>query len=91
MAAGPEHYETIRLTDGSNFYKTITTDTRTLMEYSAGKLIYSGTNSQSVSVGDATWVIKKLFYTGNDLVDVQVLTGSWSGRAALSWKSQGGD
>lgn len=64
---------------------------RSLMEYIAGKLVYTGTNIQTASVDATSWIIKKLFYTGNDVIDVQVLTGAWSNRAGLSWKSAGGD
>lgn len=64
---------------------------RQVFEYSAGKVIYSGEEFQSAAVAATTWVVKKYFYSGSDLIDVQVITGAWTNRAALAWKSAGGD
>lgn len=54
--------------------------------------VYVGKASQSTLVAATTWEVLKLFYDGSGrLVDSQVITGSWTGRAALAWKSSGGD
>lgn len=65
---------------------------RTLVDYPSGTLTYIGQNDMAALVADTTWRIQKLFYDGaNNLVDTQVLVGSWTNRASLSWKTAGGD
>lgn len=63
--------------------------------YDAGdlkaSLRYEGINSQGAPTGSATWVIRRFEWgpppVGLDyiLTRVQVLKGSWDGRAALPW------
>lgn len=71
------------------------TDFRTLIDYAGrvdGNPVYVGKNLQSAAIGAATWSIQKLFYDAlGNLLDAQVLTGAWTGRAALAWKPVGGD
>lgn len=68
---------------------------RTLLDYDGrldGNPVYVGSNGQAALVAGTNWVVKKLFYDSlSRLVDAQVLTGSWTGRAALAWKPAGGD
>lgn len=79
--------------DGS--LQTRAVDLRTILDYDGrtdGNPVYVGVNAQAALVGDATWYIKKLFYDASArLVDVQILIGAWSGRAALGWRTSGGD
>lgn len=54
--------------------------------------VYIGTNLQTALVADTTWVVKKFFFDGsNRVTDIQVITGSWTGRASLAWRTAGGD
>jgi hypothetical protein len=51
---------------------------------------YMGTAPQGTAQSAETWTVKRLTWThGSDdadhLTDMQVLTGSWTGRAALGW------
>lgn len=68
---------------------------RTILDYDArvdANPVYVGTNAQTALVGAATWTVKKLFYDSTArLIDAQVLTGSWTGRAALGWRTAAGD
>ncbi len=59
---------------------------------SDGDPVYVGINDQSKSTSDTNWTIKKIFYDVNkNVIDVQVLKGSWDNRASLNWKSAGGN
>ena len=68
---------------------------RVLLDYAArvdGNPVYVGSNNQQAVVADATWAVQRLSYdVTSRLVDTQILYGSWTGRAALSWRSAGGD
>lgn len=68
---------------------------RKLLDYDVrldGNPVYVGTNLQTALIADATWTVQKLFYDiTNRLIDAQVLTGTWTGRAALAWRTAGGD
>ncbi|MGH7425733.1 MAG: hypothetical protein ACREJP_06155, partial [Candidatus Methylomirabilales bacterium] len=72
-----------------------TTDYRVLLDYDTrldGNPVYVGTAVQTLSTAGTTWVVKKLFYdTLNRLIDSQVLVGVWNDRAALAWKTAGGN
>ncbi len=75
--------------------KRSVTDFRTILDYDGrtdGNAVYVGKNLQTVAVAAATWAIAKLFYDASgNLLDVQILIGAWTGRAALAWKAPGGD
>lgn len=61
-------------------------------ERTDGNPVYVGTNTQTALIAGTDWVIQKLFYDASSrLIDAQVLTGAWSGRAALSWRSAAGN
>jgi len=48
--------------------------------------VYVGRNQQGVPTADATWIVQKMSYDGSDrMTRVEVLGGSWDGRAALPW------
>ncbi len=56
-------------------------------ELSAGSMIYKGQNTDAAAAeGDTDWTITKYTYDGDgNVTQKKILTGSWTGRAALSW------
>ena len=56
-------------------------------EYSAGNLIYKGTNTTHKAATTAeTWYVWKYTWSGDDMVRCEgPLTGQWDNRASLSW------
>ena len=61
---------------------------RQRIDYSSTtRAIYVGYNrAASATAGASNWIIIKRHYNANGLVDEhQILTGSWTGRAALLW------
>jgi YD repeat-containing protein len=51
------------------------------------KVEYMGENNSAFAAeGDATWYVTKYTYDVNgNVTTIQVLQGSWTGRALLSW------
>jgi len=56
-------------------------------ELSSGSMIYKGQNTDAAAAdSDIDWTITKYTYDGDgDLNAKKTLTGSWTGRASLSW------
>lgn len=58
----------------------------TQFEYLAGDPIYKGTNTvYDAADSDTNWVITKYTWSSGDVTKIQILTGSWTGRASLGW------
>lgn len=60
---------------------------RKLFEYSDGKLIYMGKNSNNNAPTAAIgWSIWKFSYSGDDIIGIEgPLIGAWDDRATLDW------
>lgn len=58
-------------------------------DYTSGNLDYKGFNETHKAATDATsWVVWKYTWSSGNLVRIEgPLTGSWDGRASLSWGS----
>ena len=65
------------------------TDYETRLDYSTrldGNPVYVGKHANGTSTTSTTWTVQKLTYDSlSRLTRAQVLSGSWSGRAALGW------
>lgn len=58
----------------------------TQIEYSAGNPIYKGYHWMTNAPDSFTdWWIIKYTYDGTDIIKIQELQGTWTGRATLSW------
>jgi len=62
-------------------------DGYTIFEWDANNLpIYRGRNIDFNADGSETnWQITKFTWAGNNPTDIQITTGVWDARAALSW------
>ena len=59
----------------------------TRFNYSGNNVDYIGRHTDhDAATTDKAWVIRKLIYSGNDLVRIEgPLMGAWDDRAALGW------
>ena len=55
-------------------------------DYTSGDLDYMGINNDgSAADGDTDWIVFKYTWSGGNCTKIQMLIGSWTGRAGLSW------
>ena len=55
-------------------------------DYTSGNLDYKGINTDSSAAdADTDWVIWKFTWSSGNCTKIQMLVGSWTGRAGLSW------
>lgn len=100
MALAPEGVRALGKSDTAGDAKQLRTDDdgylyqrsrnrRTLFDY-AGRLdanpVYIGENDQGVATSSGTWIVRRITYDATArATDIQVLVGSWDGRAGLGW------
>ena len=55
-------------------------------DYTSGNLDYMGINTDPAAAdADTDWCVFKYTWSGGNCTKIQMLVGSWTGRAGLSW------